>query len=335
MSSRHNILTQGADLWQGGGQVGPSFTRVDELLAFLGLEGDRLAGVDRDPAPFGLRVPRTFAQRMRRKDPNDPLLRQVLPLTCERRESPGYGPDPLAEGRAERVPGLLVKYAGRALMLVTGACAIHCRYCFRRHTEYPPLWPHLDRILATLAADSKIHEVILSGGDPLMLSDRRLSGLIKRLAEIPHLKRLRIHTRVPIVWPERLNAQLAAVLLNGRLDPVLVTHVNHPQELDAAVGAALRAWKGRGLTLLNQGVLLRGVNDRVETLVELSERLFACGVLPYYLHALDPVAGSAHFAVTEAEAKRLMADLRARLPGYLVPRLVRESPGAAAKQPLL
>jgi L-lysine 2,3-aminomutase (EC 5.4.3.2) len=313
------------------------FTQVDALLAFLGLERSQLPDLDDEPESFGLRVPRAFAERMRPGDPEDPLLRQVLPLAAERRPVAGYVADPVGDTAAERAPGLLVKYAGRALLMLTGLCAIHCRYCFRRHFPYQALGPsqtHLERALEEIASDPSLTEVILSGGDPLMLDDDRLDALIQGLEHIDHLKRLRLHSRLAVVSPVRLTARLAARLTAGRLASTLVIQANHPHELDESVRLALLDWRAAGVTLLNQSVLLFGVNDRVETLVELSERLFACGVLPYYLHGLDPVAGSAHFQVSDVEARRLLAELRTRLPGYLVPRLVREIPGAPAKQPL-
>ena len=314
-----------------------AFTQVDELLAFLELDRTRIPNLDDTRESFSLRVPRTFAERMRPGDPDDPLLRQVLPLTAERQPVTGYVADPVGDAAAERAPGLLVKYAGRALLMVTGACAIHCRYCFRRHFPYQDLGPsqaRLERALDEIARDPSLTEVVLSGGDPLMLDDDRLDALIQDLERITHLQRLRLHSRVPVVSPSRLTARLAASLTRGRFASTLVIHANHPRELDEAVRAALLDWRAAGVTLLNQSVLLRGVNDRIEILAELSERLFACGVLPYYLHGLDPVAGSAHFQVDDAEAKRLLDGVRARLPGYLVPRLVREIPGDHSKRPL-
>jgi EF-P beta-lysylation protein EpmB len=314
-----------------------AFTQVDELLEFLELDRAQIPDLDDRPESFGLRVPRTFAERMRPGDPDDPLLRQVLPLAAERQPVAGYVADPVGDASAERAPGLLVKYAGRALLMVTGACAIHCRYCFRRHFPYQDLGPsraRLDRALDEIARDPSLTEVVLSGGDPLMLDDDRLDALIQDLEHITHLRRLRLHSRIPVASPSRLTARLAARLTRGRFASTLVIHANHPGELDEAVRAALLDWRAAGVTLLNQSVLLHGVNDRIEILVELSERLFACGVLPYYLHGLDPVAGSAHFQVDDAEARGLLDGVRARLPGYLVPRLVREIPGDHSKRPL-
>lgn len=314
-----------------------AFDQVDALLAFLGLDRARIPDLAADSEPFKLKVPRPFAECMRRNDPHDPLLRQVLPLAAERQPVAGYVQDPVDDATAERVPGLLVKYAGRALLMTTGACAIHCRYCFRRHFPYQDLGPsqaRLERAMEAIAGDTGLTEVVLSGGDPLMLSDERLEALIERLDALAHLKRLRLHSRLPVVLPSRLTERLGRILTRARLPSTLVIHANHPHELTDAVRSALIDWRGAGVTLLNQSVLLRGVNDQISTQVELSERLFACGVLPYYLHGLDPVAGSAHFQVADAEARNVLEGMRARLPGYLVPRLVREIPGAPSKRPL-
>jgi EF-P beta-lysylation protein EpmB len=285
-----------------------------------------------------LRVPRAFIARMRRGDPRDPLLLQVLAEPRELLPAQGYVADPLAEAGARDAPGLLRKYAGRALLITTGACAVHCRYCFRRHYDYgadqdgeAPRW---QAALAAVAADSSIEELILSGGDPLSLANARLSQLIGRIAAMPQVRRLRIHTRTPIVLPARVDAGLLAVLAPWRERLVIVVHANHPAELDADASAALRQLAGCSAALLNQSVLLAGVNDNAATLAGLSQRLFAAGTLPYYLHQLDPVAGAAHFAVTDARAMQLHRELIARLPGYLVPRLVREVPGAPGKLPL-
>lgn len=306
-----------------------------ELLDLLALPVSLLAGARVGAGLFPLRVPRGFVTRMRVGDPADPLLRQVLPLGLEADLAPGFGPDPLAEATVTPTPGLLHKYRGRALLLTTGACAVHCRYCFRREFPYdqhrPESW---NAALAHLAADPSIHEVLLSGGDPLVLSDRRLAELVRALDDIPHLARLRIHSRTPVVLPERIDDELLDWLAGTRLQTVLVIHANHPRELGEDLAEALARVKGAGTTVLNQTVLLRGVNDDEDTLVELCERLFAVGALPYYLHLLDPVAGAAHFDVPEPEARRLVRGLHGRLPGYLVPRLVREVPGEAAKVPV-
>jgi EF-P beta-lysylation protein EpmB len=309
-----------------------------ELLQMLHLDRGLLPAAERATALFGLRVPRSYLRRVSKGDPNDPLLRQVLPLGAELVTAPGFGPDPVGDAHATARPGLLHKYRGRALLITTGACAVHCRYCFRRQFPYGESRPGSEqwrRIRDYLESDPEIDEVILSGGDPLVLNDRRLAEWVRRLGDLVQLKRLRIHTRVPVVLPERIDAGLLATLANSRLRQVMVLHANHPREVDAQVAAALASLREARIELLNQSVLLAGVNDRVETLAELSERLFDCGVLPYYLHLLDRVQGTAHFEVDEINARALHRALRERLPGYLVPRLVREQAGAASKTPLI
>jgi EF-P beta-lysylation protein EpmB len=309
-----------------------------ELLQLLQLDPGLLPAAKRAAALFGLRVPRGYLRRIPKGDPDDPLLRQVLPLGAELLAVPGFGPDPVGDAAATARPGLLHKYRGRALLITTGACAVHCRYCFRRQFPYGESHPgnkQWRQILAYLEAAPEIGEVILSGGDPLVLSNQRLAELVQRLDRLTQLKRLRIHSRVPLVLPERIDAGLLAALAGSRLRQVLVLHANHARELDSEVAAALASLRRAGIDLLNQSVLLAGVNDRVETLAELSERLFDCGVLPYYLHQLDRVEGAAHFEVDEIKAKAMLEGLRTRLPGYLVPRLVREQAGATSKTPLI
>jgi len=308
-----------------------------ELVDCLGLGQEWVESARRAAARLPLRVPRSYVARMRRGDAGDPLLRQVLPLHAELLETPGYSADPVGDLQALAATGLLHKYHGRVLLVTTGACAIHCRYCFRR--EFPYGEQHAGRnafgsALKSIRADSSVTEVLLSGGDPLTLSDRRLAGLLESLETIPHVRRVRVHTRLPVVLPERIDAGFM-VMWNSlrRLQRVVVIHANHAQELRAAadVQAALGALRASGTTLLNQSVLLRGVNDSIAALEELSVALCESGVLPYYLHVLDPVRGAAHFDVTEDVARRLHAELTARLPGYLVPKLVREDSGAASK----
>jgi EF-P beta-lysylation protein EpmB len=271
---------------------------------------------------------------MRRGDPRDPLLLQVLPLGAELDEVPGYVTDAVGDLASKAGPGLLHKYEGRALLVTTGACAIHCRYCFRRHFPYDDenasragFRPALDAI----RADTSIGEVILSGGDPLTLNDRRLTMLWEGLAAIPHVRRVRIHTRLPVVLPERIDGAFLESWSAVPLQKVVVVHANHAKEIDGAVRAAIAGLRAADTLVLNQTVLLRGINDRVTDLVALSEALFEAGALPYYLHLLDRVAGAAHFDTPAATAQRLVADLATHLPGYLVPRLVREEPGAPAK----
>ena len=308
-----------------------------ELLDLLGL--DRLAPRLSDEAmvQFPLRVPRGFVARMRRGDPRDPLLRQVLPLDDEMRPMPGFGLDAVGDGAAKTAPGVLQKYRGRALLVATGSCAIHCRYCFRRHFPYAEETAARDgwrEAVDRIRQDTAIEEVLLSGGDPLSLSNGKLAELTGALADIPHLRRLRIHSRLPIVVPERVDDGLMGWLSTLPWPVTLVVHANHANEFDGTVDAALGRLRAAGVHLLNQAVLLRGVNDSVDALAALSERGFRAGVLPYYLHQLDRVAGVAHFEVDDAHARALHAGLAARLSGYLVPRLVREIPGDTGKRPL-
>jgi EF-P beta-lysylation protein EpmB len=315
-----------------------------ELLSLLGLSPADLgpsihaAGLEAAARDFPLRVPRGFVARMRHGDPHDPLLRQVLAAPVELEPAEGYVHDPLEEAAARHAPGLLQKYAARVLLVATGACAVHCRYCFRRHYDYgadvddgQPRW---SAALEEIAASPDVEEVILSGGDPLSLGNPRFAALLERLAQVPHLTRLRLHTRTPIVLPSRVDEGLLALLAPWRERLVVVVHANHPNEIDADVTAALRALGEHSTAVLNQSVLLAGVNDDAAVLGQLSKRLFAAGTLPYYLHQLDRVAGAAHFAVEDATALALHARLLATLPGYLVPKLVRENAGASSKTPL-
>jgi len=310
-----------------------AFTRPAELLAYLGLDPALAVGGGEAAHGFPLLVPRGFADLMEPGNAADPLLRQVLPLPDEDTERPGYTRDPVGDRNAVLAPGLLQKYPHRALLITTGACAVHCRYCFRRHFPYREETSRANRTaaLSALALRPDIDEVILSGGDPLMLDDAALGRLLDRIEDIAHVTRLRLHTRLPVVLPSRITPALCERLAGSRLKTVVVIHANHPAELGAAAAAALDALGARRLLLLNQAVLLRGVNDDPDVLAALSERLFALGVRPYYLHMLDRVAGAAHFDVAEERARRLMNHLRARLSGYLMPRLAREVPGADSK----
>ena len=307
--------------------------RPAELLDFLGLDTAGAAALEPSADEFPLLVPRGFAARMRKGDPRDPLLLQVLPQSRERLEVPGFGPDPLRETALAR-HGVLKKYDGRALLVATEACPVHCRYCFRRHFPYSEQRAGADRLpsaLAGLQTSDRVTEVILSGGDPLSLSNRRLAEWIAGIEALEPVEILRVHTRFPIVLPERVDEPLLALLSQTRLKTVLVVHCNHANEIDAAVRRALGDLRAAGAQLLNQSVLLRGVNDTVDRLEALSRALFDAGVLPYYLHLLDPVAGAAHFDVEESRARQLFAALQCRLPGYLLPRLVREIPGRPSK----
>jgi L-lysine 2,3-aminomutase len=314
-----------------------AFTDLPSLLAYLKLEGTPLPAELLASRQFSLRVPRVFADQMQPGDPLDPLLRQVLPLAEETIQLPGFSENPVGDREAEVVPGLLHKYPGRALIVATGACAVHCRYCFRRHYPYasgsasPRQWK---AILDYLQAHPEIDEVILSGGDPLMVSDERLAGWLAQLATLPHLKRLRLHTRLPVVLPLRITPTLTELLSSSRWQVLVVIHANHANELSPDMESALAGLKAANITLLNQAVLLKGINDNVTTLAMLSERLFEVGVLPYYIHLLDRVAGAAHFEVEEQQAIDLVQALQKRLPGYLVPKLVREIPGELSKTPI-
>lgn len=308
-----------------------------ELCRELRLPERYVALAVRAARDFRLLVPRGYVARMCPGDPNDPLLLQVLPLADEMADAPGFVPDPVRDSQAEVVPGLLHKYFGRVLLVTTGACAIHCRYCFRRHFPYSDA-PHSlaawEPALKQIAADATIEEVILSGGDPLTLVDSWLSCLAERLAAIPHVRRLRIHTRLPIVLPERVCPSLFDWLCGTRLQSIVVVHANHPAEIDSSVAAALARMADEGVLLFNQSVLLRRINDDADTLVALCQRLVELRVTPYYLHQLDRVSGAAHFEVTEEEGLGLMSELHRRLPGYAVPRYVRETPGALYKEQL-
>jgi len=313
-----------------------AITEPQQLLRELRLPQSLLPLALRASSAFKLRVPRGFLARMRQGDPHDPLLRQVLPLGEELHRTPGYSLDPLAELNTMPAAGVLHKYQGRVLLTLTGACAIHCRYCFRRHYPYNDANPRRDhdKTIDYLRRQPALREVILSGGDPLSVSDSRLAGLVASIETIAQVKRLRIHSRLPIVVPERIDPSLLEWMSATRLQIVLVIHSNHANELDSNVDRAMKQLRQTGVTLLNQSVLLRGINDRPGVLVDLSERLFEADVLPYYLHQLDPVQGAAHFAVGDQDARILIEEMRGQLPGYLVPRLVREHPGQASKSPL-
>lgn len=330
--SRKVVRSSPAD-WQL--TLAESVKSPSDLCRLLGLEPTLATEAEQASGGFRLLVPRPYLARIRPGDPADPLLLQVLPRAAETAAAPGYSPDPLCEADALCGPGLLQKYQGRLLMVTTGACAVHCRFCFRRHFPYVDSTTTGDNWRTTLqkiATDPTIHEVILSGGDPLMLPDAGLSRLADQLAEMPYLRRWRIHTRLPVVIPQRVTDDLIALLCRGKLSPIVVVHVNHPAEIDRPVANALGQLVDTGIPVLNQSVLLRGVNDRADVLVELSERLVDLRVMPYYLHQLDAVTGAAHFEVPIPDGITLMAELRARLPGYAVPRYVRETPGGTGKE---
>ncbi len=307
---------------------------VAALRAYVGLAPPAGRAAWRAADDFPVFVPREFADRMTPGDADDPLLRQVLPVAAERHKLPGYTTDPVGDLAAHTRAGALTKYEGRALLVVTGTCAVHCRYCFRRHFPYeqrPAGLSGWQPTLDALAADPQLEEVLLSGGDPLTLADDWLEALAEQLSQIPHLRRLRIHTRLPILIPSRVNDRLLAWIRRSRLRTILVVHANHPQELGPDVRGSLERLVAAGIPTLNQSVLLRGINDRTSTLVELSRRLIDAGVMPYYLHQLDRVQGAAHFEVPVARGRQLVAAMRRSLPGYAVPRFVVEEAGATSK----
>ena len=313
-----------------------AITNVNELLSLLNLTHKAFDPQHLPQTDFPLRVPKGFIDRMQPGDPNDPLLRQILPTGDENRKDAGDSLDPVGDLLVMPRPGLLHKYHGRALIVATGACAIHCRYCFRRHFPYSDASPTKtgwQDTLAYIEQHSDLSEIILSGGDPLSLSDDRLAAVFQSLTAIPHVQRIRLHTRLPVVIPERVTPSLLKILAQSD-QTVMVLHVNHPNEIDTTVATALQRLRDTGTTLLNQAVLLRGINNHQDILKSLSEDLFSCGVLPYYLHMLDPVQGAQHFKVSQQRAEELHTYLRNHLPGYLVPKLVREIAGEPSKTPL-
>lgn len=316
--------------WQNA--VKTLITSIDELLSALNLRHDQLPF---SPHPqFPLRVSRSFVARMEKGNPHDPLLLQILPTNIENKLTPGYMTDPLAESNANPIPGLLHKYKHRVLITLTGACPIHCRFCFRRHYPYadnritPENW---HRILEYLKAQTDIREVIFSGGDPLMLPDHKLGLYLRDLESINSIKLIRFHTRFPVLIPERITSDFINILNNTRFKFILVYHINHPQELCDAISSGVTALRNNQVTVLNQSVLLKNINDKPEILKSLSEQLFDAGILPYYLHCLDPIQGTAHFDIDRSQAIMLQQSLIKQLPGYLVPRLVEEKAGYPAK----
>lgn len=306
----------------------------DELCDLLALDDSQRAQVKAACGTFPLRIPRPYLSRVKVSDLQDPLLLQALPQAAELTETVGYVTDPLEEADFTPVQGLLHKYHGRVLVVLNGSCAIHCRYCFRRHFPYQEhqISPqHWQLILDYIAADESISEVIFSGGDPLTVNDKILAKRCEDLAEIPHVQTLRLHSRLPIMIPQRIDSTCLQWMQETRLQIVMVIHCNHAQEIDAEVAGVLSDMASIGVVLLNQSVLLRGVNDTVEALEALSRRLFECRTLPYYLHLLDKVQGAAHFDVPEEEAHRLRDELSATVAGYLVPKFVREQANEHSK----
>ena len=308
-----------------------------ELLAQLDLDPELLPAAQQAAGEFALRVPRNFVQRMKPGDPKDPLLMQVLPIGEELTLSPGFLKDPVGDLASNPVPGLIHKYHGRVLLVAAGHCAINCRYCFRRHFPYQDNQPdrkQWQQALDYIRMDDSITEVIYSGGDPLAVADKQLAWLSEALETIPHLQRLRVHTRLPVVVPSRIDDACLDWLSKTRLQSIMVLHINHAQEINIELSDSIDRLKQAGVTVLNQSVLLKGVNDSVDTLCDLSEALFKAGVLPYYLHLLDKVEGAEHFDVSEKRALALREGMLSRLPGYLIPKFVREIAGMAAKTSL-
>ncbi len=330
------IITRTEQRWQHS--LANSFTQVEDLLDYLQLDPSLYQDLSPANRQFGLLLPREFAALIERGNPHDPILLQVLPQAAEMESAAGFSQDPLDEHSACLQPGLLQKYAGRVLWITTAACAIHCRYCFRRHFPYTAPADNLNgwgRALQQVRSDNSICEFILSGGDPLMLADDSLTQMVEDLEKIPHLQRLRIHSRLPLILPQRITSGLVEILANTRLQTLLVTHCNHAQEISPEVAPAMGRLKAAGVTILNQAVLLRGVNDSTSTLCDLSDALFDANIMPYYLHLLDRVAGATHFALPLERARELQRSLWEHLPGYLVPRVVYEQAGAKSKLPLI
>lgn len=315
-------------------ELSEAFTDLGELCRFLEIRPEQLNLSDAASQAFAFRVPRSFAARIKKNSPNDPLLKQVLPTLSETDYFPDYSDNPVGDLEAIATPGVIHKYHGRVLLIATGHCAINCRYCFRKTFPYDEQYlgrQKLQTAIAYIASDSSISEVILSGGDPLTLSDARLNEIFYQLGKIDHVKRIRLHSRIPVVLPTRFTDVLIDVLTQTDKDLIVVLHSNHSQEIDDQVAGACNLLNKSGITLLNQAVLLQGINDSVTELCRLSETLFSAGVLPYYLHLLDKVTGTRHFAVDQDSAIELIDMVKQRLPGYLVPKLVVEHAGAPAK----
>lgn len=318
-------------------QLAEAFSNVEALCHHLEIAPSSLPLLP-DFKDFPLRVPRGFVDNIEKGNPDDPLLKQILPIQNELHQYPGYSLDPVGDLQAVAENGVIHKYHGRVLLITTGACAVHCRYCFRRHFPYGDIQlskQKMHQALAYITKHSEISEVILSGGDPLLLSDAKLAELLHELSSIAHVKRVRIHSRIPVVLPARITTHLLDILSNHTQRMVLVLHANHPNELSSEVGQACQRLREHHVTLLNQSVLLKDINDDGTTLCNLSEKLFAFGILPYYLHSLDRAAGVGHFEVPKGRAKQLIQTLQENLPGYLVPKLVQEQAGAMYKIPIV
>ncbi len=319
-------------------QLAEAFNNIEALCHYLHLSPDDLPVSIAATKNFPLLIPLSFAACIEKGNPHDPLLRQVLPINEELLDYPGFSNDPVGDLASATQTGVLHKYHGRVLFINTGSCAINCRYCFRRNFPYADLQlskQKEDAALQAIQNDTSISEVILSGGDPLLLSDSRLARLIQQLESIKHLKRIRIHSRLPIVLPARITGEFINTLTQSAKQIIIVTHCNHANEISDRVIASCKSLKNAGITLFNQAVLLKGVNDNAEALCNLSEQLFCHGIIPYYLHLLDKATGTGHFEVSETQALALIRQVQATLPGYMVPKLVKEQAGAHSKQSVL
>lgn len=327
-----NLHTEEQANWQT--DLSQCITVVDDLLAELELDRSQLSVCQRAATQFDFKVPKPFVQRMKKGDPNDPLLAQVLPVKAEMRLDPVYSTDPLDETSHNPVAGIVHKYRHRLLLIVSPACAINCRYCFRRHFPYQEnrqskaQW---QQALTYISDNTEINEVIFSGGDPLAANDRFLGWLTEQIAAIAHIKRLRIHSRLPVVIPSRIDDSFLRWASATRLKPIMVLHINHSNEIDNQVTSAIERLTNAGIRVLNQTVLLKSINDSASILAALSERLFDCAVTPYYLHLLDPVQGASHFDISPNKASQIYRELQNMLPGFLLPKLVREIPGELSK----
>lgn len=336
MSEPQSEIQHFAKNWQQ--QLAEAFNNIEDLCRYLNLSPNDLPISAAAAEDFPLRVPLSFAACIEKGNAHDPLLRQVLPVSEELFAYPGYSNDPVGDLAAATQIGVLHKYHGRVLFIDTGSCAINCRYCFRRNFPYADLQlskQQEDAAIKSIQNNTSISEVILSGGDPLLLSESRLARLIRQLDGIEHLKRIRIHSRLPIVLPARITEEFINTLTQSAKQIIIVVHCNHANEINDRVIAACNSLKNSGITLFNQSVLLKGVNDNAEVLCELSEQLFSHGIIPYYLHLMDKATGTGHFEVSETEALALMRQVQAALPGYLVPKLVKEQAGATSKQTVL
>ena len=311
---------------------------IDELLNQLGLKPEDLNATEQAASKFPIKVPQPFVQLMEYGNPNDPLLKQVLPITSELQVDSNFSTDPVGESSFNPVPGIVHKYRNRVLMIISPNCAINCRYCFRRHFPYDDNRQSKQQWLKALdylKTKPEINEVIYSGGDPLAANDNFLRWLTGEIESIKHIKRLRIHTRLPVVIPSRIDDQLLNWLSNTRLKPTFVLHINHANEIDTALSQGVNRLKQAGIMVLNQSVLLKCINDTSDQLINLSEKLFDAGIMPYYLHMLDPVQGASHFDVPEDRAVEIFSQIQAKLPGFLVPKLVQERAGETSKSLIL